>query len=144
MPWPAGDASRYVALLLEDSKRMIRPTSIDHICLLVTSIIRSKCYYEHIFDFTCRPKPDDPKTLMVESPNIHFFMTEVHNVSPGFLSKQHFSFEVINLDHVISSLEKLGISDYDTGEFTMFEHRPYKWCEWRDPDGIRIECVERM
>ena len=80
---------------------------------------------------------------MVESPNIHFFISEVHSVSPDFLSKQHLSFEVNNLDHVISSLEKLGISDYNTGEFEMFEHRTYKWCEWRDPDGIRIECVER-
>jgi len=80
---------------------------------------------------------------MVESPNIHFFISEVHSVSPDFLSKQHLSFEVDNLDHVISALEGLGISGYETGEFEMFQHRNYKWCEWRDPDGIRIECVER-
>ncbi len=136
-PW------RYMAWLFEDTEKMIRLVSIDHVCLLVTSISRSKSYYKRVFDFNCTPGPDDPKTLMVESPNIHFFISEVYGVSTDFLSKQHLSFEVDNLDHVVSSLEELGISDYETGEFRMFQHRNYKWCEWRDPDGIRIECVER-
>ena len=122
---------------------MIRLVSIDHVCLLVTSISRSKSYYKRVFDFNCTPRPDDSKTLMVESPNIHFFINEVHGVSTDFLSKQHLSFEVDNLDLVVSALEELGISDYETGEFRMFQHRNYKWCEWCDPDGIRIECVER-
>ena len=122
---------------------MIRLVSIDHDCLLVTSISRSKSYYKRVFDFNCTSRSDDPKTLLVESPNIHFFISEVHGVSTDFLSKQHLSFEVDNSDHVVSALEELGISDYETGEFRISQHRNYKWCEWRDPDGIRIECVER-
>jgi catechol 2,3-dioxygenase-like lactoylglutathione lyase family enzyme len=122
---------------------MIRPNSIDHTCLLVTSLLRSKTYYERVFNVTCTPRQDNPKTLMVESPNIHFFISEVQGILTDFLSKQHLSFEVDNLDYVISALEELGISGYETGKFEMFQHRNYKWCEWRDPDGIRIECVER-
>jgi len=80
---------------------------------------------------------------MAESPNIHLFISEVRGVSTDFLSRQHLSFEVDNLDHVVSALKEFGISGYETGEFEMFQHRNYKWCEWRDPDGIRIECVER-
>jgi catechol 2,3-dioxygenase-like lactoylglutathione lyase family enzyme len=80
---------------------------------------------------------------MVESPNIHLFISEVRGVSTDFLSRQHLSFEVDNLGHVVSALEEFGISGYETGEFEMSQHRNYKWCEWRDPDGIRIECVER-
>ena len=113
-------------LAIEDTEKMIRLVSIDHVCLLVTSISRSKSYYKRVFDFNCTPRPDDPKTLMVESPNIHFFISEVHGVSTDFLSKQHLSFEVDNLDHVVSALEELGISDYETGEFRMFQHRNYK------------------
>ncbi len=81
---------------------MIRPNSIDHICLLVTSILRSKSYYERVFDVTCTPKQDDPKTLMVESKNIHFFISEAQDISTNLLSRQHLSFEVNNLDDVIS------------------------------------------
>ncbi|MDY6857350.1 MAG: hypothetical protein SWO11_22130 [Thermodesulfobacteriota bacterium] len=71
---------------------------------------------------------------MVESPKIHFFISEVQGVSTDFLSKQHLFFEVDNLEHVISALEELGISDYKTGDFGIFQHRNYKWCEWRDPE----------
>ncbi|VAW74569.1 hypothetical protein MNBD_GAMMA15-2023 [hydrothermal vent metagenome] len=59
-----------------------------------------------------------------------------------FLSKQHLSFEVDSLDEVIETLNEAGISEYSLGEVRFFAHRNYTWCEWRDPNGIRLECVE--
>ena len=122
---------------------MIQPVSIDHVCLLVTSLSRAAAYYKRVFDFTCTIRPNDPQTLMVESSDVHFFISEVSDISTDFLRQQHLSLAVDDLDHVIAILEELGISDYETGEFKMFQHRNHTWCEWRDPDGIRLECVER-
>jgi catechol 2,3-dioxygenase-like lactoylglutathione lyase family enzyme len=120
---------------------MIRPKTIDHVCLWVKSLTEAKSYYENVFGFICKPRPGDDTTLVVESENIHFFISEC---KPGdsFLSKQHLSFEVDSLDEVIKTLNKIGISDFKQGEVTFFEHRNYKWCEWKDPSGIRLECVE--
>lgn len=59
-----------------------------------------------------------------------------------FVAKQHISFEVESLARVIENLNALGITDYEVGEVGFFVHKNYKWCEWRDPSGIRLECVE--
>lgn len=53
-----------------------------------------------------------------------------------------FSFRVKNLNEVIERLGSAGIDDYATGAVDFFAHNNYRWCEWRDPDGIRVECVE--
>ena len=120
---------------------MIQAKSIDHVCLWVRSLSEAKTYYENVFGFVCKPREGDDLTLMVESANTHFFISEDSNGS-DFISKQHLSFEVDSLEQVIKSLRQMGIFDFEQGEVTFFKHRNYKWCEWRDPSGIRLECVE--
>lgn len=120
---------------------MIHTKSIDHVCLWVRSLLEAKTYYEKIFGFECKPREGDESTLVVESETIHFFISEVTD-EEGFIAKQHLSFEVESLESVIKSLTQMGITDYEQGVVTFFNHRNYKWCEWRDPSGIRLECVE--
>jgi len=120
---------------------MITPKAIDHICLWVRSLAEAKVYYETVFGFSCTPREGDASTLVVESDKVHFFISEASEVSP-FLSQQHLSLEVDSLSRVIEQLQELGISDYSTGDVDFFTHRNYHWCEWRDPSGIRLECVE--
>lgn len=120
---------------------MIRAKAIDHICLWVKSLPEAKTYYEKVFGFSCTPRDGDENTLVVESEHIHFFISESENGNE-LLSKQHLSFEVDSLEQVIETLDEMGISDYEQGEVNFFVHRNYKWCEWRDQNGIRLECVE--
>jgi catechol 2,3-dioxygenase-like lactoylglutathione lyase family enzyme len=120
---------------------MINPTQIDHICLLVNSIERSQKYYERLFDFSFKRRLEDPKTLIVESENVHFFITELENIPEEMITKQHISFEVDHLNEIINLLKSESI-EFKTGEVNIFKHKNYKWCEWRDPNGIRVECVE--
>jgi len=37
-----------------------------------------------------------------------------------------------------------GITELTMGEFRQFRYHNYKWIEWRDPDGIRLEYVESI
>jgi catechol 2,3-dioxygenase-like lactoylglutathione lyase family enzyme len=120
---------------------MITLKNIDHVCLWVRSLTESKRYYETLFGVTCTPRDGDAATLVVESEHIHFFMSEAESDHP-FLAQQHISFEVHSLDAVIATLKQMGVSDVSTGEVNFFRQRNYKWCEWRDPSGIRLECVE--
>ncbi len=76
----------------------------------------------------------------MESEFIHFFISE-NDGEDSFISKQHLSFEVESLGEVTEHLRSVGITDYTMGEVTFFSQRNYKWCEWRDPDGIRLECI---
>ncbi len=120
---------------------MIHATAIDHVCLAVSSLVRAQEYYERVFGATCKLRDDDPTTLVVEAAHVHFFLLESH-ANPEFLSAQHLSLRVNSLEVVISTLNALGINEYETGVVDFFEHDNYRWCEWRDPDGIRLECVE--
>ena len=120
---------------------MIRARAIDHIRLWVRSLPKSQKYYERVFGVTCCPRDGDPRTLVVETENVHFFLSE--NTGDGtFIAKQHLSLQVESLAEVTAHLGNLGITDYTLGEVCFFAHRNYAWCEWRDPDGIRLECVE--
>lgn len=121
---------------------VIELKSIDHICLWVRSLKISKEYYEKLFSVECYPRDGNEKTLVVESSAVHFFISE-NNENVSFLKKQHLSFEVERLASVTKHLTNLGI-DYSVGEVGFFKNRNYKWCEWRDPDGIRLECVETI
>ncbi len=121
---------------------MIELKSIDHICLWVRSLEISKKYYEKLFSVACFAREGDDKTLVVESSSVHFFISE-NNENADFLKKQHLSFEVERLANVTGHLTHLEI-DYSVGEVGFFKNRNYKWCEWRDPDGIRLECVETI
>ncbi len=90
---------------------------------------------------TCRPREGDPRTLIVESQNVHFFISE-NEGDDRFIARQHLSLRVASLADVTAHLGNLGITDYTVGEVRFFARSNYKWCEWRDPDGIRLECVE--
>lgn len=120
---------------------MITVKAIDHICLWVRSLHEAKHYYERVFGFKCIPREGDETTLIAESKYVHLFISECINDYEK-LSKQHLSFQVDSLDYVIHALNELGISNYQTGEVSFFTQRNYKWCEWLDPNGIRLECVE--
>jgi|SRR3989338_4746561 len=121
---------------------MIRPTKIDHVCLLVKNVNKASKYYEDLFDIACKPYPNKEKMLMVESDKIHFFIKEA-NFSPKLIREQHLSFEVENLDKIIKFLKAKRIQ-YARGVFKNFKNKNYKWVEWRDPDGIRLECVQTL
>jgi catechol 2,3-dioxygenase-like lactoylglutathione lyase family enzyme len=120
---------------------MIKTKAIDHTWLWVRSLTEAKSYYEKVFGFECSPREGDKSTLIVESDAIHFFLRESKNASFHF-SNQHLSFEVESLDLVIAALNEMGVCDYETGEVEFFKYKNYKWCEWKDPSGIRLECVE--
>ena len=120
---------------------MIEPTKIDHICLLVSDLNRAKRYYERLFGAKCRLRENDPKTLILDAKNVHFFLSE-SEANVEFLSSQHLSFRVSDLADVISKLEAMEVVEYETGVVDFFERNNYRWYEWRDPDGIRLECVE--
>ena len=120
---------------------MIRPTEIDHVCLLVTNLDVAKLYFERLFDFICTPVKNDTPTLAIESKTIHFFLSESTDAPPQFLRQQHISFTVDALQPIIHQLTSQNIP-FETGQFNAFKYRNYNWCEWRGPDEIRLECVE--
>lgn len=122
---------------------MITIKAIDHVCLWVRSLAETKTYYEKLFGVTCTPREGDETTLVVESDHIHFFISETATETE-FISKQHISFEVESLNTVINTLNEIGISGYEVGEVSFFTRHNYKWCEWRDPSGIHLECIEKL
>ena len=120
---------------------MIKPTAIDHTCLLVKSVDETKDYLETLFGFRCWFRDEARSTLVVESEHVHFFVTE-HDGESEFVEKQHISFQVDSVACVKDELKRMGINDFKTGEVSFFKARNYKWCEWRDSNKIRFECVE--
>jgi catechol 2,3-dioxygenase-like lactoylglutathione lyase family enzyme len=122
---------------------MIVPIAIDHSCLVVRSLAKSRVFYETLFDFTFAPREGDPNTLAVESAQVHFFMTQAPDAPAEFLRYQHLSFRVNDLDAVMARLKTAG-REFTFGEVTFFKQNNYRWCEWRDPDGIRLECVSPL
>lgn len=121
---------------------MIRPSAIDHTCLIVSSLANTRRYYERLFEFSFYFREGDPNTLVVESAPVHFFMTQIPDVPATFLQLQHISFRVQSLEDVTKRLQAAEIDHYETGIVDFFTHNNYRWCEWRDPDGIRLECIE--
>jgi len=132
--------SRGESVASVDSERAIKAVGIDHVCLLVSNLEKARGYYQSLFGLTIRPHPTVDKMLMCEDENIHFFVEEV-NFPREFLAKQHLSLRVTDRQKIVDTLQSLGIP-FETGLFRAFEHRNYYWVEWRDPDGIRLECVE--
>jgi catechol 2,3-dioxygenase-like lactoylglutathione lyase family enzyme len=118
---------------------MIKTKAIDHVCLWVRSLEETKAYYETLFGFIFSLREGDESAMVVESQNVHFFISE--SEPNEFLSKQHIAFRVDSIDEVVSTLDELNIS-HNQGEVNFFRYNNYKWCEWRDPSGIRVECVE--
>ena len=122
---------------------MIAPTGIDHACLVVRSLTKSRTFYGQLFDFSFSPRDGDPDTLAVESPHVHFFLTQAPNAPAAFLQMQHLSFRVDEIEPVMARLQAAG-HEFTVGEVSFFRHNNYRWCEWRDPDGIRLECVSPL
>jgi len=94
---------------------MIKAKATDHVTLWVRSLAEAKLYYENIFGFIFTPRNSDETTLVVESENVHFFLSEGRNESE-FISKQHISFEVESLDKIIETLNVKGVTEYEVGE----------------------------
>lgn len=123
-----------------EQEKSIKATSIDHICLLVSNLEKARGYYQSLFGLEIRPHPKSKNVLVCESKNIHFFLEQV-DFPYEYLSKQHLSLRVADRQKTINTLQSLDIP-FETGKFEGFEHHNYFWVEWRDPDGIRLECVE--
>jgi len=117
--------------------------SIDHICLLVSNLEKSREYYEKLFDVVCKFHPKDNRTLMLESDKIHFFIKEI-SMPSVFYENQHLSFVTTKIDIIPEKLKQCNIENFETGVFDGFQYDNYKWIEWRDPDGIRLECIEKL
>lgn len=121
---------------------MIQPTGIDHVVLFVSSLQQSRDYYERVFNFTCAPREGAPDTLAVENKDVHFFLTRDPDMPEALRKRQHISFTVDNLALALQALENMGEQGVATGEVSFFTYNNYAWAEWRDPDGIRVECVQ--
>ena len=122
---------------------MIKTKAIDHVCLWVRSLPETKAYYEKVFAFDCHYRQEQWATLVVEGEGVHFFISEYADKN-DLIKKQHISFRVDSVDDVIDQLNALKITQYDDGVSNCFNKNNYKWCEWRDPSGIRLECVELL
>ena len=122
---------------------MINVIGIDHICLLVSNLEKSREYYEKLFNVICKFHPKENKMLMLETNKIHLFLKEIKMPSE-FYENQHLSFETLNIDVVAEKLKQCGIRNFEIGVFKNFQYNNYKWIEWRDPDGIRLECIEKI
>jgi catechol 2,3-dioxygenase-like lactoylglutathione lyase family enzyme len=117
---------------------------IDHVTLYVRNVEAVKLYYEQVFDFSCSLiLSKGKKHLQLETDTTHLFIAEDSTFTPDFIGQQHISFEVESLEPVVKKLDARG-EQYETGMYTGFKTRNYRWCEWRDPEGIRVECVEHI
>lgn len=83
---------------------MINVTGIDHVCLVVSNLEKSRKYYEKLFNVICKAHPKDKKTLMLETNKVHFFLKEIKMPSE-FYENQHLSFETLNIDIVTEKLK---------------------------------------
>jgi catechol 2,3-dioxygenase-like lactoylglutathione lyase family enzyme len=110
----------------------VRIQAIDHVTLRVRSVALAKEYYEAVFGLKCSPATVDGATVL-----------RLENLDAAHVRAQHLSFTVADLDAVISELEARG-EQCEVGRFEGFTYRNYRWCEWRDPEGIRVECVEPL
>jgi len=122
----------------------VKINNIDHTTLYVNSIDSVIKFYAELFEFTVTPGvSEDGRYLMVENDQIHFFILEDASISKKFIAKQHLSFSVPSLKPVYEQLKSMGVS-YQRGTFNGFKKRNFDWCEWIDPEGIRLECVEHI
>lgn len=122
------------------NQKPIQALGIDHTCLLVSNLEKARGYYQSLFGLSIRPHPRTKNMLMCESEDIHFFIEQV-DFSQEYLTKQHLSIRVANVQTIMDALQSLDIP-FESGKFEGFEHHNYYWVEWRDPDGIRLECIQ--
>ncbi len=121
---------------------MIATNSIDHVCLSVSDLEKTKKYLQAIFNFNFFKHPKSDMILAVEAKNVHFFMQQC-NLSEFQLPDQHIAFAVANIEEVKQKLKTRNIA-YEYGVFTAFRYRNYQWVEWHDHDAIRWECIQYL
>lgn len=119
---------------------MIQTLFIDHVCLTVSDLEKTKKHLQTIFDFTFFKHSKSDQVLAVESKNVHFFIQQ-RNLSESYLPDQHLAFAVADIEKVKRKLNELKII-FEYGEFTAFRYRNYQWVEWQDHDTIRWECIQ--
>ena len=118
--------------------------AIDHVSLYVRSTDRVKEFYRTVLAMTVTEgSNEDGNYLSVENESVHFFIVEDSTVTAEFIAKQHLSFVVDQLEPVKIALDKSDIP-HETGTFEGFKFVNFHWCEWLDPEGIRLECVEHI
>jgi len=115
---------------------------IDHICLLVNDLEETKDYLESLFNLEIRRKTGTENILLCENRHLHFFIKQ-KDLPADFLSEQHLSLTVKSIEVIKNKLKRFKIK-FETGEFSEFQYNNYKWIEWRDKNGIRFECIEKM
>ena len=116
--------------------------AIDHVTLQVSDIDASMHYYEDVFGLSCTPlRTGNGRSMKLESAEVHFFMEENPGLDADTICRQHISFQVESLMSIFEEMDRKGVR-YELGEYTGFRTCNYRCCEWRDPDGIRVECVE--
>lgn len=130
-----------MSILKNDSENDI-PSRIDHICLIVKDINKTRNYLQSFFDLEIKTKPDSENVLMCENRNLHFFVKQM-DFPTKFLREQHLSLTVNNINLISDKLRSHKI-DFETGEFNGFRYNNYKWIEWRNDNGIRFECIEEI
>jgi len=118
--------------------------AIDHVTLYVRDLDAVRPYYEEVFGFSCSElRTEAGRGLQLETDSVHLFIVEAPERDPGSVRMQHVSFEVAELGAVARQLDSRGEA-YETGQYSGFRSRNYRWIEWRDPEGIRVECVEHI
>lgn len=123
---------------------MMNLKTIDHVTLYVPSVDLVRDYYTDVFGFSVTDLPSSgANTLLVERGAVHFFIVEERSAPLDFIRRQHISFEVDSLRPVTTLLDDNNIP-YNTGIYEGLAAFNYRWCGWRDPEGIRVECIERV
>lgn len=116
---------------------------IDHVCLIVNNLEESQKYYERILNMESRKSNTDSKTILLENKEVHFFIIE-RDFPREYIEMQHISIQTESIEIKKQELVEKGITELTMGEFRQFRYHNYKWIEWRDPDGIRLEYVESI
>ncbi len=130
---------RIMSILEKDTKKEAA-SQIDHICLIVKGVNKTRAYLHSLFDFEFKNKPDTENVLMCENRNLHFFVKQM-DLPTEFLQEQHLSLTVDDIKLISDRLKSIKI-DFEIGEFNGFRYNNYKWIEWKDDNGIRFKCVE--
>lgn len=123
-----------------EHQQPIMASAIDHICLMVSDLQVARAYYQSIFGLTVSYHPSEKNIWLCETEHIHFFIEKV-DFPREYLSRQHLSLRVPDVQTIMNTLQSQDIP-FESGTFTEFEYHNYHWVEWRDPDGIRLECIE--
>ena len=112
---------------------------IDHTTLFVADLDGFEKHIQAVTGCEVSRLEDDNNVSLFEQGDVHFFAVEV---PAGDIPKdQHLSFEVSDLEALQDRLNALDVP-FETGTFTKFKFRNYRWCEWKIADNVRLEGIE--